>query len=441
MSETDTRITPVGPFDAVVRPPGSKSLTQRALICASLADGASRIRGALLADDTRVMLDALRQAGVSIGDDDHNGDLIVTGSRGQPEVDGLDLNVSDAGTAMRFLTAFLCLGYGTARIDGSPRMRERPIGSLVNALHALGAGIGYDGDDGFPPLTIVARGLDGGRVDFDRPPSSQYISALLMTAPYARRDVLIRVNGQLTSRPYVEMTIDTMRAMGVEVLESDDGQRFIVPATQRYQARLIDIEPDASSATYFLAAAAVTGGRVRIEGLGRNSRQGDVRFVELLARMGAAVDMQDDYITLAGPDATLVGPAANRLRGVDESMNDMPDSVQTLAVVALFADGPTRIRNVANLRIKETDRLAALSAELTRLGAAVDLHEDGLTIFPPKKIAPAAIETYGDHRMAMSFAIAGLVADGIVIRDAGVVSKSFPAFFAELQRATGTTLS
>lgn len=435
MSETDIRISPVGPFDAVVRPPGSKSLTQRALICAALADGVSHIRGGLPADDTCVMLNALRQAGVSIIDDEgDHGDLIVTGSRGHPDVDGLDLNVSDAGTAMRFLTAFVCLGYGTARIDGSTRMRERPIGPLVDALHALGAGIGYDGDEGFPPLTVVARGLDGGRVDFDRPPSSQYISALLMTAPYARSDVLIHINGQLVSRPYVEMTIDTMRAMGVEVLESDDGRRFIVPVTQRYQSREIDIEPDASSATYFLAAAAVTGGRVRIEGLGRNSRQGDVRFAELLARMGAVVDLRDDSITLAGP-------GAGGLRGVDDSLSDMPDSVQTLAVVALFADGPTRIRDVANLRIKETDRLAALSAELTRLGAAVDLHEDGLTIFPPKRIGPAAIATYGDHRMAMSFAIAGLAADGIVIRDAGVVSKSFPTFFAELQRATGTTLS
>ena len=335
---------------------------------------------------------------------------------------------------MRFLTALACLGLGRYRLDGSTRMRARPIGALVAALTDLGAQIAYESADGCPPLTILARGLTGGAVVFREPPSSQYLSALLMVAPHARQDVMIRVDGELPSEPYVDMTLDVMRSLGVEAVTTPDTHRWIVPAWQRYRAGEHSIEPDASAATYFWAAAAITGGRMRIAGLTRASRQGDTRFVDVLAQMGCAV--QEDATSL-----TVAAPAGGRLTGITVDLNAMPDTVQTLAVVALFADGPTRIDNVANLRIKETDRLAALEAELTRLGARVETRPDGLTVYPPQTLRPAEINTYDDHRMAMSFAIAGLRAPGIVIRDAACVTKSFPGFFDVLNTLTcGTGL-
>jgi 3-phosphoshikimate 1-carboxyvinyltransferase len=285
--------------------------------------------------------------------------------------------------------------------------------------------VGYDEAEGFPPLTMEARGLTGGTVEITSPPSSQFLSALLMVAPYAAHDVMLRITGEFLSRPYVEMTIRVMRSLGVEVLTSEEAHRFVVPSTQRYAAREISIEPDASAATYFWAAAAITGGRVRVQNLTRASLQGDVAFVDVLARMGCRIDSGTDYLGVEGPKP-------GSLRGIDVDLNEMPDTAQTLAVAALFADGPTRIRNVANLRIKETDRLAALESELMRLGAQIELTEDSLTVVPPAHIKPAAIETYDDHRMVMSFTLAGLVADGVVIKDADCVSKSFPGFFDTL---------
>jgi 3-phosphoshikimate 1-carboxyvinyltransferase len=246
-----------------------------------------------------------------------------------------------------------------------------------------------------------------------------------MVAPYARRDVLIRIEGEFISRPYVDMTIGVMRSLGVEVLASDDGSRFVIASTQRYAPQEITIEPDASAATYFWAAAAITGGRVDVTGLTRRALQGDVGFVDVLERMGCRIAAGDDRLGVQGPPA-------GRLRGVDVDLNAMPDTAQTLAVVALFAEGPTRIRRVANLRIKETDRLAALESELLRLGAAVEIIDDDLLITPPESVKPATIETYDDHRMVMSFALAGLAADGIVIRNVDCVSKSFPDFFETL---------
>jgi 3-phosphoshikimate 1-carboxyvinyltransferase len=420
---SDVRIRPRGPLVGTALPPGSKSLTNRYLACAALADGQSRLRGASLSDDTRAMLAGLAQLGVSTEVHAATREITVVGSRANLAADEVDIDVGQAGTAMRFLTALACVGYGRRRLDGSARMRQRPIGELVAGLAALGAQIGYEGVEGYPPLTIAACGLTGGEVVFDTPPSSQFLSAILMVAPYARQDVLIRVEGELPSRPYVDMTIEVMRSLGVETLENEN--RFIVPAFQRYQAGEYAIEPDASAATYLWAAAAVTGGRVRVSGLSRNSRQGDVGFVEVLAEMGCAVNAGPDFLEVAGP-------SAGRLRGVAVDLNEMPDTAQTLAVTALFAAGPTDIRNVANLRIKETDRIAALAAELTKLGARVEARPDGLTIHPPPRIQPATIHTYDDHRMAMSFALAGLVADGIVIRNAGCVSKSFPDFFEVL---------
>jgi len=417
-------VHPAGAVAGTVRLPGSKSLTNRYLICTALADGESTLRGASLSNDTLRMVAGLQCLGVRVEVREEGPAIRVRGCRGHLPADDAELDAGDAGTAMRFLTALACLGYGRFRLDGSARMRERPIGQLVDALHAIGAGIGYDCVEGYPPLTIVARGLAGGEIAFDRPPSSQYISAILMVSPYAAADVMIRASGPLVSRPYVDMTVALMRSLGVEVL-SAEGQRFIVPSAQRYQGGEVNIEPDASAASYFWAAAAVTGGRVRVRDLTRASSQGDVRFVDVLERMGCRVNAGDDYIEVQGPPI-------GALHGADVDLNEMPDVVQTLAVVALFAKGVTRIRNVANLRIKETDRLAALGTELTKLGGAVAVSDDGLAVTPPACVTPATIDTYNDHRMAMSFALAGLAVDGIVIRDANCVSKSFPDYFDAL---------
>ncbi len=424
------RIHPAGPIVTTVSPPGSKSLTNRYLTCAALADGRSVLTGASLCDDSRVMLEGLTRLGVRTELTHSGTEIVVFDGRGNLCADDVDIDAGDAGTAMRFLTALSCLGFGRRRLDGSARMRQRPIGGLVDALVGLGAQIGYEGQPGYPPLTVLASGLRGGEIQLPAPPSSQFLSALLMVAPYAMQDVLIRLEGPLVSRPYVDLTMDVMRTMGVEVLEADGG-RLVVPAFQRYRAGQYAIEPDASAACYFWAAAAVTGGRVRVEGLTRRSRQGDVRFVDLLARMGCRTDESESSLEVAGP-------VDGRLTGISVELNEMPDTVQTLAAVALFAESPTRIRNVANLRLKETDRIAALAAELTRLGAKVQITADGLDITPPKRILPAEIRTYGDHRMAMSFSIVGLATEGIAIRDPDCVSKSFPGFFEVLDRAVCT---
>lgn len=415
------------------RLPGSKSLANRYLACAALADGESRLSGLTLADDVREMIRGLAAFGIGVSTTDSSTasePVRVQGCSGHLPADSAEVDVGHAGTAMRFLAALACLGQGRFRLDGSSRMRQRPIGPLVGALQELGAGIGYEDQPGFPPLTIQATGLAGGPVRFDAPPSSQFISALLMIAPYAHQDVLISIDGGLVSRPYVEMTIGVMRTLGVEALANDDLSRLVVPSYQRYRGGEFKIEPDASAATYFWGAAALTGGRVRTPGLTRAGRQGDVGFVDVLARMGAVISEREGGLEVSGPPAA---PDA-KLRGIDVDLNAMPDTVQTLAVLALFADGPTTIRNVANLRIKETDRLAALQAELTRLGATIELRPDGLTIVPPRAVRPARIETYADHRMAMSFALAGLRVPGVVIADAGCVSKSFPGYFDELRR-------
>jgi 3-phosphoshikimate 1-carboxyvinyltransferase len=420
----DVEIVPAGPVRATVRPPGSKSLTNRLLACAALADGHSTLTGASFSDDADAMVRGLAVLGVQAVADPARAQLTVHGTRGNFVADDVTIDVGSAGTAMRFLTALACLGHGHRRLDGSPRMRQRPIAELVDGLRELGAPLGYDVVPGFPPLTVMAQGLAGGELHFDTLPSSQFVSALLMVAPYAHRDVLLAIDGTLTSRPYVEMTLAVMQQMGVETLATD-GQRFVVPAFQQYRAGTYAVEPDASAATYLWAAAAITGGCVRVPGLSRASRQGDVLFVDVLAAMGCEVREGPDWLEVAAPP--------NRsLAGISVDLNAMPDTVQTLAVVALFAHGATDIRNVANLRIKETDRIAALAAELTRLGATVETRPDGLRITPPSEVTPAAIATYDDHRMALSFALVGLVVPGLRICDAHVVTKSYPEFFEVL---------
>lgn len=417
-----------GPVNGTIRLPGSKSLTNRALITAAMADGHSVLSGILLADDTRLMIEALRTLGIAITIDEETHTAEITGCGGQLPASEADLFCGNAGTVMRFGSAIVATGYGRFHLDGVARMRHRPIGALVAALRGLGARIEYEDADGYPPLVVHAFGLAGGTITIHSPASSQMVSAVLLAAPLAMNDVMIDVTGAVPSVPYLKMTTSVMDRFGVGVIEQYDshGARFIVSAPQRYQAQYCDIEPDASNASYFLAMPAIIGGRVRVEGLGTESLQGDTQFADVLERMGCVVKRQADSLTVHGP------PGGARLSGVDVDLNDMPDVAQTLAVVALFAEGPTTIRNVGNLRVKETDRLAAVASELTKLGAVVQTHEDGLTITPPATPTPASIETYDDHRMAMSFALAGLRVPGLAIQNPECCGKTFPDYFDQL---------
>lgn len=418
----DIRLMPIGhPIEATVSLPGSKSLTNRALLVAALAAGTTRIDHLLLADDTRIMLRALEALGLRISLDESACRATVIGCGGHWPQDDVDVHCGNAGTVIRFLAAACCVGYGNYRLDGVPRMRQRPIGDLVSALRGLGAQIRYDGDEGFCPLSLRSQGLRGGRVQFHATPSSQFVSALLMAAPLAAGDVYLDITGELPSEPYVAMTLKVMAAFGVEVVH-EKMRKFIVPGRQTYTSGRFEVEPDASAASYFFAAAAITGGRVTVEGLGSRSCQGDVAFVNVLEQMGCQVEQ--------GADRTLVrGPADGRLRAVDVDLGHMPDTAPTLAVLAAFAEGTTRMRNIANLRVKETDRLAALSTELGKMNVPTQMHDDGLSIMPTGKPKAAAVDTYEDHRIAMSFALAGLRLEGVVIRNADCVSKTFPDFF------------
>jgi len=416
-----------------IRPPGSKSITNRALVCAALASGESNLAGALDSDDTRVMVDALRALGLTVDHDRAACSVRIVGCGGNIPAAAGDFFIGNSGTTVRFLTAMLALGQGRFRLHGTPRMHQRPIQDLIDALAALGCRAASETGNGCPPVVIDAVGLQGGVAAVRSDVSSQFLSGLLMAAPYARSPITLTVADTLVSAPYVTMTLDVMRAFGVAVPTDDKLSRIAVP-TGCYVGRNYEIEPDASAASYFFAAAAVTGGEVTVAGLNRNALQGDVGFVDVLARMGCELRESADGLTLRGPD---------RLRGIDVDMNRVSDTVQTLAVAALFADGPTRVRGVAHNRHKETDRIAAPAAELRKLGATVDEHEDGLTITPPRggvaSLHGAEIDTYDDHRMAMSFALAGLKIPGVVIRDSGCTAKTYPEFFADLGRLTGTT--
>ncbi len=418
-----------GPLDAVVRVPGSKSITNRALLVAALADGESELRGALSSDDTIYMAGALNALGAEVESDEADACFRVQGSSGTFTAPEADLFVGNSGTTMRFLTAALPLGHGRYRIDGVPRMRQRPISPLIAALNDLGANARSELDSGCPPIVVQADGLPGGRTRMAGDLSSQYFSALLLSAPYARDGVTIDVLGDLVSKPYLPMTTAVMAAFGVTAdLDTATWACFGVRPGQRYSGRVYDIEPDASNASYFFAAAAITGGRVRVNGLGRNSTQGDLGFVEVLRAMGACVEIGEDFTEVQGP------PDGD-LRAVNLDLGPISDTAQTLAAIAPFARGTTTIRGVAHARLKETDRVAALAIELRRLGQEVDELPDGLRI-TPRPIRPADIETYDDHRMAMSFAIAALRAPGIRLLDPGCVAKTFPDFFAVLDTVT-----
>lgn len=429
MSSQDTlTVSPAaGPLDARVRPPGSKSLTNRALVCAALAEGGSTLTGALDSDDTRVMIESLGRLGIPIEVADGGRTLRVAGAGGRIPAFEAELFVGNSGTTIRFLTAMVTLGHGAFRLDGVPRMRERPVGDLAEALGALGVRVVCESPGGCPPVTVHANGLRGGEAVVRGDISSQFLSGLLMSAPCASRPVSLSVEGRLVSRPYVGMTLDVMRAFGVEVSTPEDLARFEVPAAGCYRGREYAIEPDASAASYFWAAAAIAGGRVTVEGLTRDALQGDVAFVDCLAQMGCGVEEDTSGLTVIGPSQ------GERLRGVTLDMNAVSDTVQTLAAVALFADGPTTVTGVAHNRHKETDRIADLATELRRLGATVEELPDGLVI-TPGALKPAVVQTYDDHRMAMSLALVGLRQPGIEISDPGCTSKTYPGYFADLAR-------
>ncbi|MGF6646740.1 3-phosphoshikimate 1-carboxyvinyltransferase [Paraburkholderia sp. GAS82] len=420
----------LGPFSrasGTIRLPGSKSISNRVLLLSALAEGETTITNLLDSDDTRVMLDALEKLGVKLkreGDE-----CVVTGTRGAFTAKTADLFLGNAGTAVRSLTAALAVNGGSYRIHGVPRMHERPIGDLVDGLRQIGARIDYEGNEGFPPLRIRE-----GQIAVDAPirvrgdVSSQFLTGLLMTLPLLRTEsgvTVIQVDGELISKPYVEITLKLMERFGIKV-ERHGWHQFTVPAGQRYQSPgKIMVEGDASSASYFLAAGALGGGPLRVEGVGRASIQGDVGFADALIRMGANVSMGDDWIEVRG-----VGHDHGKLEPIDMDCNLIPDAAMTIAVAALFADGTTTLRNIASWRVKETDRLAAMAAELRKVGAKVVEGEDYIAVTPPEQLTPnAAIDTYDDHRMAMCFSLVSLGGVPVRINDPKCVAKTVPDYF------------
>lgn len=419
------RLDPVPRFTGTIRLPGSKSISNRALLLAALATGTTELRNVLRAEDTDVMLDALTQLGVTLAAD---GDRVTITGRGGPLVTepvSRTLFLGLAGTAYRPLTAALCLGTGEFTLEGLPRMYERPIAPLVDALRALGADIRYPREQGFPPLAIRGTGLAGGEITVPGDVSSQFLTSLLLIAPLAHAPVTALVPGTQVSKPYLDLTLRLMADFGVAVACPAPGRYEIPHEGYRSPGRYL-VEGDASNATYFFAAAAIAGGPVRVEGIGRDSIQGDIAFLDVLERMGATVERGADQVTVTG----------GTLRGVDLDLNHIPDAAMTVAVLALFAEGATTIRNIANWRVKETDRLHAMATELRKLGATVTEGEDWLGIEPPASLRDAAIDTYGDHRMAMCFSLAALGPAGVTINDPDCVNKTFPEYFDEFARLT-----
>jgi 3-phosphoshikimate 1-carboxyvinyltransferase len=402
------------PPHATIRVPGSKSITNRALLLAALGGGVSTLSNALFSEDSHWFVDCLRRLGFTVEESPET--LTVHGLGGAIPANHADLFVGNAGTAARFLTAAVCLGKGEYHFDGVPRMRERPIAALLGALQQLGAEI--SAANGHFPLTVHAKGLIGGLTRLDASESSQYVSALLLVAPYAQSDVTLELDGTVVSLPYIETTLRMMAQFGVTV-EHEGYRRFHLKAGSHYQARNYPIEPDASNASYFFAAAALTGGTVQVPYLSRDSLQGDIHFLDVLEGMGCTVQYAANGVTVHGP---------SQLHGVEVNMNAISDTAQTLAAIAPYADSPVTIRDVAHMRHKETDRVAAIVTELRRLGATVDEFPDGLKIYPGA-LHPAAVHTYQDHRMAMAFAVTGLRTPGVTILDPGCTAKTFPDYF------------
>jgi 3-phosphoshikimate 1-carboxyvinyltransferase len=418
----EIEIVPItGPLDARLSIPGSKSITNRAMILAAMAQGRSVLDSVLLSDDTRYMSDALRVMGfvVEVDEDAHR--ITVGGRGGVIPAHGGEIFVGGAGTVMRFIVAMVTLGEGRFRIDGNQRMRQRPIGPQLDAMQRLGASVYSERDNNCPPVIVDASRarFEGGETSIDARVSSQFVSAMLMPAPIWKAGLKLRVIGD-AARPFIDMTLRLMEAWGTH--NSVETDQIVVPGGQWYRAQRFVVEPDASSASYFAAAAALIGGAVKIEGLSSNSVQGDLGFLGVLQRMGARINWHPDYVEVVG---------TGQLAGVDVAMNAMPDMVPTLAAIAPFASSPTKIRNVAFIRHHESDRIRVLATELRRIGADVSETEDGLEI-RPSTMRPAPIETYDDHRIAMSFAVLGLKLPGTKIKNPGCVAKTFPDFFTRL---------
>ena len=399
--------------NAAIGAPPSKSYTQRALVIASLARGKSVIKSPLFSGDTAYMISALKQFGINIVK--KGADLVVYGTDGNLKSPDKQVFVGNAGTAMRFLSAFASLAKAETTITGDKRMQQRPLKNLLDVLQQLG--VKSESNNGFPPVKIYGGSFNGGSAKLKGDISSQYISSILMCAPYAKKPVTIDIEGNLTSKPYIDVTLDAMKSFGVGV-KNQNYKSFTIKNDRKYKPRAYKIEGDASSASYFFAAAAVTRGKVMVKNINPGSKQGDIKFLDILKRMGCGVRKGKDFVEVKG----------GSLKSVDIDMNGMPDIVPTLAVASVFADGITTIRNVANLRYKETDRLRALAFELRKIGANVEEMQDGLAI-KRKRLQKAVIETYNDHRVAMSFAIAGLAISGIRIKNPNCVSKSFPGFW------------
>jgi 3-phosphoshikimate 1-carboxyvinyltransferase len=428
------RISRSGPIDATIRVPSSKSLTNRALAAGALARGRSRLLRPLAADDTILMAGAIRALGAPVAMTE--GRWTIEGAAGPPRATEARLSLGNAGTAMRFLTPIVATGRGRFLLDGSERMRRRPIGDLIAALTALGVRARSIEGNGCPPVEVDANGLPGGEVTLRGSVSSQFLSGLLLAAPLAAGDLVIRIEGPLVSRPYVDLTLDVMKRFGAQV-EEIERDAWRARAGGGYASCDYDVEGDASSACWWFAAAAVTGGRARVTGIPRASKQGDLRFLQILEEMGCgaswttAASGPAPHGALAPETEEAIEVIGGPLRGVDVDLGDLPDAAPALGAVALFASGPTRIRGAAHLRDKESDRIAGLAAGLGRLGARTEEHRDGLTIHPGSR-RPASLDPEDDHRLAMAFAVAGLGIGGVEILSPGCVTKSYPGFFEEL---------
>ncbi len=430
---TDLPIKPIAhPINLDIAVPGSKSITNRYLIMSALADGEVTLTGVLDSDDPKFLCDGLLKLGFDVKADWARQTCVIRGQSGTIPNKGAELYVGAAGTVMRFLSAFVSLGQGRFRLDGTSRMRERPIEDLLQGLRSIGVNAHSEFNNGCPPVIIDAAGLPGGKVAIDGSRSSQYTSAMLLIAPYAKTLMEVDVTGNFVSRPYVELTLKAMSDFGVGTAAAGD-RTYCPTHGAKYRAGKYEVEGDASGASYFLGAAAILGGRCCVTNVCADSAQGDAGFADVLRRMGCRVRTG----FLPGNRGIEVSrDPKTPLQAIDADLNDMPDTVLTLAAVCMFAEGTSSIFNVENLRIKETDRLAALATELRRLGASVKEEPDGLEITPgPAK--DASVETYDDHRVAMAFALVGLARPGVTIKNPGCVSKSYPRYFEDLEKLRG----
>jgi len=417
-------LKPIDKIDGEVNLPGSKSLSNRALLLAAFAEGTTKITNLLKSDDTKHMLNALKQLGIKYTLNSDMTECIVVGNGGPINSEKTEeLFLGNAGTAMRPLCAALSLGKGSYILTGEPRMKERPIGHLVDALRQAGASITYIENDGYPPVKIDSNGLIGGEVKIDGEISSQFLTALLLASPMAKNDMIISIKGELVSKPYIDITLHIMKSFGVDVI-NDNYEKFIIKGNQTYKAiETFMVEGDASSASYFLAAAAIKGGCVKVTGIGKNSVQGDVAFANVLEKMGAKVEWGDEYVSVC----------RGELKAIDMDFNHIPDAAMTIATTALFVKGTTTLRNIYNWRVKETDRLYAMATELRKVGAIVEEGEDYLKVTAPEKLTHASIDTYDDHRMAMCFSLLALDPASVTINEPECTSKTFPKYFDVLK--------